>query len=46
MYAPKSELEKIAAQKKQGKVDEQVSQIYASLKENEMYQRRQKMIHM
>jgi len=46
MYAPKAQIEKLLSGKDQQKVAEQVNQIYESLKENEMYQTRQKMIHM
>ena len=37
LYAPKAQLEKILSNKTQSKVKSQVSQIYESLKENEMY---------
>lgn len=46
LYAPKSQIERLLSVKDQSKVRDQVNQIYESLKENEMYQKRQKMIHM
>lgn len=46
LYAPKAQIEMILSQKDQLKVRDQVNQLYASLRENELHQKRQKMIHM
>lgn len=46
MYAPKAKVEELCQSKNKSEVADKVNQIYQSLKENEMYQKRQKQIHM